>query len=138
MSDTPHLLDELKAVLDPHARKTGESIEQFFNRQLHERIVNDRLAKPLGNVRSLQLSYEEINVIEESWSNAQLSAFTQWHQIKVPARSDVPLIVFRGWGKLCLIDGQKRINMWTSTRNDGPHRILIVEPKSDVRDPFKK
>ena len=131
------MLAELKAVLKWHCRN-GETIEQFFNRQLHERIVDHRLTEPVGNVRSLQLSDEEVNVVEEFWATAELfKKFPPWHKRKNPARTDMPIVVFRGWERLLLIDGHSRINLWTATGNDGPHRMLVVEPKSDVIDPFK-
>jgi len=136
MGDQPNLLEEMKAVLKPHTG-SKESIEQFFNRQLHERIVGERLDQPMPTVRLLQLSDYEVDVLEESWSNAQLKTFPPWHTRKNPVRTDVPLIVFRGWGKLCLIDGQKRVNLWIATENDGPHRVLVVEPHSNVTDPFE-
>ena len=136
MSNKPHLLDELKAVLEPHTRTTGETIEQFFNRQLHERIVDHRLDQPLPNVRLLQLSDAEVNILEELWSTAQLKGFPLWHKKIRPAKTDVPLVVFRGWGKLCLIDGQTRVNLWSAVGNNESHRVLIVEPQSTIIDPF--
>jgi len=132
----PSMLDELKSVLAPHT-SPRESIDQFFNRQLHERIVRNRLDQPLPDVRLLQLTHAEVNIFEEFWPTAQLKAFPPWHTNIKPAQTDVPLVVFRGWGKVCLIDGQTRVNLWNSTGNNGPHRILVVEPKSDVPDPFK-
>jgi hypothetical protein len=131
------MLEKLEAVLKPHAMRTGETIEQFFNRQLHERIVGERLAQPVANVRLLQLSNAEVNIVEELWSTGQLKVFPPWHTINKPAQTDVPLVVFRGWSKLYLIDGQKRVNLWISTENSEPHRVLVVEPKANVSNPFK-
>jgi hypothetical protein len=130
------MLDELKAVLKWHC-SNGETIDQFFNRQMHERILDRRLTQPLADIRHLQLSDEEVTVKEELWSIEQFKVFPRWHTLQKPARTDIPLVVFRGWKRLLLIDGQSRINLWTDTRNDGPHRVLVVEPKSDVADPFK-
>jgi hypothetical protein len=131
----PSMLDELKSVLAPHTSQT-ESIDQFFNRQLHERIAGHRRDHPLPNVRLLQLSNTEVNILEEFWPTAQLKDFPSWHTRIKPARTDAPLIVFRGWGRLCLIDGQTRVNSWIDTGNNGPHRVLVIEPRDNITDPF--
>jgi hypothetical protein len=75
------MLEEMKALLKPHSGGK-ESIDEFFNRQLHERIVGMRLDQPLPNVRLLRLSEDEVTVSEEFWSNAQLKAFHPWHRRK--------------------------------------------------------
>jgi len=130
------LLEEVKALLIRHARNRGESIEQFFNRQLHERILGRRLGEPMQNVRLLRLSDDEVNILEELWSLEQLKVFPQWHRNENPARTDVPLIVFRGWDRVFLIDGQSRVNRWSARCDKGPHRVLVIEPQSHVTNPF--
>ncbi len=129
------MLDELIAVLKPHIGQK-ETIEHFFNRQLHERIVRRPLLEPLADMRLLRLSDEEINVIEEFWSTAQFKVFDPWHTRKNPVRTDIPVVVFRGWDKLLLIDGQNRVNLWNAMGNHEPHRVLVVEPQPKIIDPF--
>jgi len=135
IGDQAHLLQEIKALLTWHAGDR-ESIEQFFNRQLHERIIGRRLDKPLPNVRPLRLSDDEVNILEEFWSYEQLKVLPRWHKKENPSRTDVPLIVFRGWGGVFLIDGQSRVNRWSATCDKGPHRVLVIEPQSHVTNPF--
>ena len=135
IGDQRCLLQEIEALLTWHAGDR-ESIEQFFNRQLHERIIGHRLDTPLLNVRPLRLADHEVNILEEFWSNEQLKVFPRWHEKENPSRIDVPLIVFRGWDGVFLIDGQSRVNRWCATRDMGPHRVLVIEPQSHVTNPF--
>lgn len=131
------LLDELNEVLKWHAG-TKESLDQFFNRALHERVSNKRLPKGKHQPgwETAQLSEAEVIVCDELWTLEELLQFSQWHERAQPARTNVPVVVFRGWGQRCLIDGQTRINRWRKLGDTGPHRVLVVEPVREVMDPF--
>jgi hypothetical protein len=130
------LLSELTKLLSWHADKKREAVESFFNRQLHERIHGHGLSRPIPGWRLVQLSHDQVHVLEERWPLEKLLEFPSWHDRAKPTVGDAPLILFRGWGQLRLIDGFNRINHWRHTSNAGPHRVLAVEPLMDVRDPF--
>src|SRR5947209_2839804 len=101
------LLDEVKSLMKWHADQisTPETVEEFFNRQLQERILCRQLGKPEPSLRRLQLSDAEVRVLDERWQLRQITFFVPWHDQANPNRLDVPLIVFRGWDRKCLIDG---------------------------------
>lgn len=50
------------------------------------------------------------------------------HEERDAARLDQPPIVFVYGARFYILDGQKRINDWTDSKNKGPHRCLIVRP----------
>lgn len=131
------LLDEVKSLMKWHADQlsTPESVEAFFNRQLQERILGRHLGRPEPSFRLLLLSDAEIRVLEEQWQLEQIALFVPWHTQANPNRVDVPLIVFRGWDRKCLIDGFNRRNLWLANRNEGPHRVLVIEPLQGINHP---
>lgn len=128
------LFRELLDVLGSQA--AGEPLGRFVTRQLHERVSGERLDKPRQDWAHVRISEDEIDVEAESWPLEELLKFPKWHPRDKPRRVDVALVVFRGWGQECLIDGQTRVNFWQAQGAAGPHRVLVMKPRRDVADPF--
>jgi len=130
------LLDELKDVLQWHATKKGMPLDEWFTQQLHERVRNCRLGRPITGWAWVRLEDGQVRVLDEQWPLERLQRFQRWHKDEEPERTDPPLAVFRGWGTERLIDGQTRVNLWRKTGNIGPHRVLVVEPLLHIANPF--
>jgi hypothetical protein len=136
------LLDELKDWLQWHANRKSMPLDDWFTLQLHERVLGDRherrfpLGEPYWRWSSVRLEDDHVRVLDDRWPLERLQKFQRWHERDEPERIDPPLVVFRGWDTECLIDGQTRVNFWGKTGNIGPHRVLVVEPLSQIEDPF--
>jgi len=76
--------------------------------------------------------------VDEFWSLEQLLRLAGWNQVMKPQRTDLPLVIFRGWDELHLIDGNNRVNLWRHNGNKGPHRALVLEPKESRVAPFRR
>jgi hypothetical protein len=87
------LVLELKDLLQ---RETTEPPDDFFTRRLHERIAETRLSTPVPRWQTVSIS--DLTVLEEHWTLGQLLTFPIWHHKARPCRSDLPLVIFRGWG----------------------------------------
>src|SRR5687768_16090773 len=124
-------LEELKLLLAYQAEPT-EGVDVFFNRALHHRIASQHFQKPARLQRAhtlsgwalVPLADKWIDVIVEPWSLTDLAQHFPpiWHQKNEPADEKAALIIFRGWGRICLIDGYTRLNSWLAKNNTGPHR----------------
>lgn len=126
-------LDELKEILKWHAWR--EPLNTWFTRQLHERVAGHRLEAPKAKWAHVRLAAHAVQVVEEQWPLERLARF-QFHDRDQPTKDDVALVVFRGWGQECLIDGQTRVNLWRKRTDAGPHRVLVVQPNFTVTTPF--
>ena len=113
-----------------------EPVDRFFTRQLHERVCLLRLKAPVPDWARVTLEEGFVTVIEEHWSLGELLAIPPRHPRSRPQFTDPPLIIFRGWGRTELIDGQSRVNRWTAESEGGPHRVLVVQPREELPDPF--
>jgi hypothetical protein len=112
-------LDQLKAILQWHADRKNQSLDDWFTRQLHERVLGKRLSAPIEGWARVRLEEKEVKVTEERWSLEELLKLAGWNQVMKPQRTDIPLVIFRGWGQECLIDGNNRLNLW---RHRAKHR----------------
>jgi hypothetical protein len=130
------LFEELLPLLRWHADRKGESLDDWFNRQLHERVAGKRLSRPVDGWARVRLSSGDVNVSEERWSLERLANFEAFHQLDQPVRPEEALAVFRGWGREVLIDGQKRVNYRLKKQIDGEHRVFIIEPQNHQANPF--
>ncbi len=130
------LLDEVKDALRWHARRKGIRLDEWFTQQVHERVRGHRLGKLAPGWASVRLEDEQVRVLDGRWPLERLQEFPRWHAKDEPKRADPPVVVFRGWGVQCLIDGQTRVNLWGKTTNVGPHRVLVVEPRLHLAEPF--
>ena len=113
-----------------------EPVDRFFTRQLHERVCLLRLKAPVPGWAKVELDDGRVAVLEERWSLGQLLAIPPRHARSRPQFSEPPLIIFRGWGRTELIDGQARVNRWTAESHGGPHRVLVVQPREELEEPF--
>jgi hypothetical protein len=117
----------LRELLDLLQYQTGESPDDFFNRRF-QRISETRSTIP--DWQPVKVS--NLIVVEQHWTLGQLLIFPLWHHKARPVRTDVPVVIFRGWGHCCLIDGQSRVNRWRETIDEGPHRVLLASPRSSL------
>ncbi len=125
------LLRELELSLQGHLQK-DESVENFFNRQLQERVSGEKLDGLKLGIQLLRLSAEVVEVCDEEWHLDRLIPIAKWHTRTLTASEGRPLVIFRGWGMTHLIDGNNRVNIWKSRGDLGPHRSLIVTPRPGV------
>lgn len=129
------LLAEAKAAMQWHAGRSPEAIDIFFNRQLHERILGRPLTELVPNTITIRLD-TDVTIGEELWRLDQIEAFVPWHNRAEPKRLDIPLIIFRGWGKQCLIDGFNRRNFLAAQRPFESQRALVIQPLPSFCHPF--
>lgn len=113
-----------------------EDVHDFITRQVHERVSWCDLTEPVRNWTRIRLVEALVQVVDEHWTLDQLSSTRQWHLRDKPKYQQWPLVIFRGWNRLELVDGQTRVNRWRADGNEGPHRVLFVQPQKDLPDPF--
>src|SRR5213594_531993 len=90
-------LTEVKERLQVHAQGVGETVDEFFNRQLTERITGQRIA-PRSAVfgrTTLRLTAAHVEVVEEFWFCDQLRLLPRWHDRQCPSSEERPIILFR-------------------------------------------
>ena len=129
-------LEELVPLLQWHSERKRQSLDDWFHRQVHERVSGERLKKPKDGWARVRLTHDEVDVSEERWPLEHLERLGKFHDLDKPSGPEEALVVFRGWGRTLLIDGQKRVNYFHKTRRDGEHRVLVVQPRTERADPF--
>jgi hypothetical protein len=132
------LLEEVRASLAAHAARTGETIDRFFTRQVHERVRGQRLPakQTVPGWPNIRLVDGLVVVHAEQWPLEALDFKPPWHLHVVSSSHHQSPVVFRGWGYKCLVDGQSRVNIWNQSRQLGPYRMLVVEPRKALANPF--
>ena len=136
--DSMTLLQEVRNSLAGHAARTGETIDQFFTRQVHERVQGERLLpkQTVPGWTNLRLVDGLVVVHAEQWPLEALDFKPPWHSSLVSSSHHQSPVVFRGWGYKCLVDGQSRVNIWNQLRGPSPYRVLVVEPRKALDNPF--
>ncbi len=125
--DSDALWEVSCAIIRWHNRGTDGCIETL-NRLWRKRPWMEDLD------RLPRLTESEMFLSLEYWNLDRLVSLLHPTQKtnKTPRATAPPIIVIRWSGSDYLIDGRTRINYWKRTNDNGPHRVILIQPVSQV------
>jgi len=100
---------------------------------LTPQIALERIAqKCLDLSHRRRFDTSNCTVREALLSADALSNLKLYHNRANPNRLDDTVVLLRYEGKMVVIDGNNRVNMWRNSHAAGPFRAIVIEPANDV------